>query len=52
MQDRKEYLDMINYCKTAFTQIKNNSECENYVFKKSLRTITEIEKFIESEVEE
>ena len=47
-----DLLSIIEYCKNTFEQIKNNSECENYVFKKSLRAILNIDKWLQSESED
>lgn len=41
-----EAISFIESCKSYFERIKNNCECENFVFKKSFRMQNECELFL------
>ena len=49
--NKDELLSLIDFCKSSFEQIKNNSENENYVFKRALRAINEIDECLNAEQE-
>ena len=46
MSKLDECVSFIQFCKSYFETIKNNCECENFVFKKSFRMQRECEDFL------